>query len=149
MLCHQPFPGNGFQQWRLFSFMRSGFIFTTSHAELPINWQLTTDWVCPIASKIIHRQGPCRELSSSIIVWVFISAGTCLPIVAQKRVSLHRLLRIRCRSSCRPLVTVIQQRVYTLQYESPLLWKPQSDCDWSALCGIPISELHFLEVCCL
>jgi hypothetical protein len=35
---HQPFPGNGFQQCRFFSFTRPGSIFTASHTEL--KWQL-------------------------------------------------------------------------------------------------------------
>jgi hypothetical protein len=34
LLCHQPFPGNGFKQWRFFSFTRLGSVFTASRAEL-------------------------------------------------------------------------------------------------------------------
>jgi hypothetical protein len=34
---HQPFPGNAFYQWRFFSFTHSGYIFTTSITELPLN----------------------------------------------------------------------------------------------------------------
>jgi hypothetical protein len=54
LLClHQPFPGNGFQQWRFFSFTRSGPLFTYSHAES-----------CPLL--ITSRHGSHRKHSSSI-----------------------------------------------------------------------------------
>jgi hypothetical protein len=36
LYLHQLFPGNGFEQWRFFSFTRLGSKFTASHAEL--NW---------------------------------------------------------------------------------------------------------------
>jgi hypothetical protein len=60
LLClHQPFPGNGFWQWRFFSFTRSGPFFSTTFADL--NSQLTTNWVAQIVFKITPLHGQSRK----------------------------------------------------------------------------------------
>jgi hypothetical protein len=63
LLCFlQPFPGNGFWQWRFFSFMLSGPLFTASHAEL--NW--TPNYLCPLLITSRHRRH--TKHSSSTVV---------------------------------------------------------------------------------
>jgi hypothetical protein len=34
LFLHQPFPGNGFEQWKFFSFTRSDILATTARTEL-------------------------------------------------------------------------------------------------------------------
>jgi hypothetical protein len=68
---HQLLPGNGFEEWKLFSFTCSCSIFTTSRAEF--SSQLTTYCIAPVAFKITPRHGPRRKHSPSIVV------EACLP----------------------------------------------------------------------
>jgi hypothetical protein len=53
LFLHQLFPGNGFSQWRFFSFTLPGSIFTAYRAELP------TNRLCPVFIKFRH--GPRRN----------------------------------------------------------------------------------------
>jgi hypothetical protein len=93
LLClHQPFPSNGFYEWKCFSFTRSGPLVTASHAEflsavnsniapfllsLPYRAQLTG---CPNSLLFITpRRGPRRQHPVSPVACVTVSAVSCLP----------------------------------------------------------------------
>jgi hypothetical protein len=95
---HQPSPNNGFWQWRFFSFPRLSTLVTAACAELlsavnlttapslfslpcrnQLNCQLSTDWIAPIAFFITPWRRLHRKNLSSIVAFVFVSSGPCLP----------------------------------------------------------------------
>jgi hypothetical protein len=71
LYLHQPFPGNGFYQWKFFSCTRSGPVFRDTRAELkPLSTELITPTVgtdnientvllllpsCPLSQEIVYR----------------------------------------------------------------------------------------------
>jgi hypothetical protein len=82
VLClHWPFSGNGFSQWRFFSFMHSNPFFTVSHAE----FNSTDYWLgAPTVFKINPRHRPCRRHRSisynvSAVMYSCHAATSCVP----------------------------------------------------------------------
>jgi hypothetical protein len=103
LLClHQPFPGNGFHQWRFFSCTRSGPPFTAARAEFK---SLSTELITPTVLVLDSRHGPHKKHRSSIVAFLSVTAGTCLPSCFPETYCLT--------SSIKNLLT--QQRVYVLQ----------------------------------